>query len=325
MAEQRIELTSETKVVNSLADGIAKDLDTPIGERFIEAGTIIAAGTYNTGLREKISELSVLETDLGEMVLVITPAGEKLRLNNTWYLNEMNGHIILDDNPKSVRGLFHLNESTGNLPNMESESAIVTVSNNIKTGNEAMVTNGTWVLNTGFPASAVISRRDAYNVLLLAKSVKKDAIRTKQNEIDLMLPLGKAVADDMFDQIKYHYRNQTEAQIRDACRGYGVKYETVKPLTEIIISCFDTDGVTPLANVLFRIGEVLTKDGKIAKEGVKGTTNINGELLLKTTTTGDTSLIGKLIGKADNITALTIVSEKSQAIIVKMQVGDSSL
>jgi hypothetical protein len=325
MTEKRKPLDSEAKIAKAIADIVAKNTGTPIGERFINAASITAAEGYNTDLPLLIGTLNTADVDFGEFVDTALVDGPKLELNCSLFFFEMNGHINLDGNPAKVRKLFGLSEATGNNPNMDSESLLVIAGNNIKSGNEAMVTHGGWKLNTGFPASDVISRNDAYKALLILKSNAKDALGIAQVAVNEMLPLAKAVADDITAQIKYHYRTLTEAQIRDKCRGYGVDYETAKPLTRITALVVGPDGKTPMPNVLVRIGEVLTKDGKLAKEGVKMLTDINGIAVLDTTVTDVTNLIAKIIGSLDNITPLKIISEVPQSITIVMMPGVSSL
>jgi hypothetical protein len=318
MAEKKVELTSEQKIIKALEDAVAKNLATPVGERILEAGTVAEATGFCSTLPIATAALSLLETEQGEMVDEGVEQGVKLELNCSLFFAEMNGHINLDGNPRSVRRLFNLNETTGNNPLMDSESLKVTAGNSIKTGNEAMVTHGGWVLNTGFPASAVITRNDTFKDLIIAKSLKKDAVGAAQVSVNLQLPLAKSTADDIAAQIKYYYRDLTEAQIRDKCRGYGVEYETVKPTTRLTVITVGADGVTPVPGVLWRVGEMLTKAGKVAKEGAQNIGDEHGISVLDTSITGETNLIGKKVGFPDNTTPIKIVSEVSQSIKIVM-------
>jgi len=318
MSEKRVELDTEPKIIKALEDGVAKNLATPVGERILDTDTVSAATGFCSTLPIATSGLNIELAEQGVLVDETLAEGVSLLTNCSLFFGEMNGHIVLHGNPRSVRVLFNLNETTGNNPLMDSETLLVKAANSIKAGNEAMVTHGAWVINTGFPASEVIARNDDYKALILAKSNKKDAVGAAQVSVNLQLPLAKETADDIAAQVKYHYRNLTEAQIRDKCRGYGVEYETVKPTTRITVITVGADGVTPVPGVLWRIGELLTKAGKMAKEGVQGTGDEHGIVVLDTSITGETNLIGKKVGFPDNTTPIKIMSEVPQSIKIVM-------
>ena len=324
MSMDRVKLDSEDKIKAALAKAAATQGLTPILERFLDAETDAGITLYKIDYPAAIAARNAGEAAQGVAVNLATAKETTTVLTCTWFFNELNGHIALGDNPASVRAFFGLNETTGNLPDMDSEAKVIAVCNTIKDGNAAMLAAGGYVMNTAFTAARVLTRQAEYQALLDDKQLKKTALATLEQDAADMGVIVKKLCDSIATQCEFKYRNLADGARRDACRNWGINYEASKPLTPISLIILKPDG-TPAAGAEVRIGEYLTKQGKLSKEGVKGIANILGEVVLETTTEGETNVIVRLLTCADSITPIKIIAETAQAIVITLVAGTSSL
>jgi len=325
MAIQKVQLDSEDKIKAALEKAAATQGLTPILDRFLDAETDAGITLYKIDYPAAIAARNAGEAAQGVAVNLATAKETTTVLTCTWFFNELNGHIALGDNPASVRAFFGLNETIGNLPDMDSEAKVIAVCNTIKDGNAAMLAAGGYVMNTSFTAARVLTRQAEYQALLDDKQLKKTALATLEQDAADMGVIVKKLCDSIATQCEFKYRNLADGARRDACRNWGINYEASKPLTPISLIILLPDGVTPAACAEVRIGEYLTKQGKLSKEGVKGIANILGEVVLETTTEGETNVIVRLLTCADSITPIKIIAEVAQALTIKLVAGASSL
>ena len=76
---------------------------------------------------------------------------------------------------------------------------------------------------------------------------------------------------------------------------FGCKFEQSKTLTPLKV-IVKLPAIKYGAGALVKIGLVVIKNRKPANEGVKGKADSDGMIILKTVTTGKTSVIKKMIG-----------------------------
>jgi len=321
MSEEKKQLTSEDSVVSALAAAIEQQALTPI----LEAGTVTVMGPRHDAL---VSAINGRQTAINNEAILVTNtevAGDDLETGMKNYIKELNGNIKkrVGGNPKSVRALFGLNVATGRQPSMSSQAKKLLVAGKIKDGNVEMIAGG-FVLNVAFTAADVLGLRNTFNDFINDKSTAKTAVADGEDAVEAALPPALETANDIPRQVKNFYRALTPSAIRDKERLFGCNFLASKELTDIKV-IVKLPASLAGAGALVRIGEVLTKAGKPAKEGINGTTDIDGMITLQTTVEGLTNIIVKLIGFADNVTPITIVAGTPQRITVTLVPGVSSL
>ena|ERR1035438_4828368 len=82
-------------------------------------------------------------------------AGENLFNRESWFFNELKGHVVCGDNDAGVYSLFNL-DLDGNHSDMNTPERMISVGNTIRLGNLSMISEG-HVVNTGFTAASVQS------------------------------------------------------------------------------------------------------------------------------------------------------------------------
>jgi len=321
MSQKKKTLTSESKVLISLSKAMAQNLLTPI----LEAGTVTAMGLQYTALiNAVISRQGAIAAD-GVLVKKNVSAGKDLKTACSAYFVEMNENVKIrvGGNPKSVRAIFGMNEKSGKQPKMDSEKTYLSAAEKIINGDLKMISGG-YVVNIAFTAATVLGLRNIYQGLLNDKSVAQSLITDKEIAVQKVVKAAKITADDVGIQVKHYFRHMKDTQIRNKMRSFGSSFETRKEVTEIE-AIIKLPGDKSGAGASGRIGLLLTKRKKPTTKGVKGTADLDGMLILKTTVKGKTYLIIKLIGFEDNITPINIVAGIPQRIVVTMVAGVSSL
>ena len=321
MSENKKKLTSEAKVLAFLKKAIDQQGRTPI----LEAQTVIDMGLQYTALHDAVNAKLVDVSQDSDIVIATNEAGKDLLVESKEYLKEMNANIRrrVGGNPKSVRVLFGMRENSARLPSMNNVKKLLGVTDTIRSGDASMVTAG-YRLNIAFTAASVLSLRNIYKGLLADKSVAQSLITDNEIAIREAFTPAKKTAVDIERQVSYYYRHLTKSQRRIKMRAFGSQFKQSKKLTPITMQIkLPNQGFGSGAHV--RIGLVTKKNGKPAKEGVKGSADTDGNIILKTVTTGKTFLIIRMPGYKDCIVPITIKAGVAQKIVVTLEVGYSRL
>ena len=160
-------------------------------------------------------------------------------------------------------------------------------------------------------ASALLG---ALNTLGGIKSTKNELADTADKELVTSYEATKKLIAIMRAEEDLFYLDLKDGTLNDALRKWGVVFEEEKTETLIAIKSKMTltgaDAIAPT----WHVGKVLTKRGKVFKEGVTRTATTHGEVVLPTVQDGDLLLTGTCPGCYKITKTITLVSGENQSL-----------
>ncbi len=325
MSMEKVPLDSEVKIQMALNTAKGRyDQLLALGTNYLKPATV-------TDMNNEFVDYPALRilrntadsvVDAKEELLEV--AGENLLNRNSWYFNELEGHVVCKDNPKAVYALFDLDLS-GNHPMMNTPERLINAGDSIRLGNVAMIAGG-YVVNTGFTAASVLSLFNIYKPLFIDKNAKKALAGIAEVNFSAKEEQVIATLDVIFEAVVDNNHAMTEPQLRAELALWGFHYQPAKEKTVIGGDIFLPDGITKAAGAEVRIGKHFNTNGKRSKEGVKVYADANGHFSAETTIDGDTFINVRILNCADNSPAIVIEPATNQLThVIHMIAGTSSL
>jgi hypothetical protein len=324
MSENKDQLRSDQDIADALTEAETMQEATPLIDQFLQTLTATNLGIYATSFPAAMAAENEAVVHQSACVATADASAYILEQRISHMFNEMNDKIAEGEYDKSVRGYFNINVETGVHPNMDTPVRLIAVAGKVATGCASMVTDSIAPF-TGFTAASVASRLVTYNIDRAAATASKIAENTAMGNTHLIRPFALAAAKQVQLEVVNHHNHLSDAEARTLNILWGISYETSKLKTPIKMICFMPDGTTKAVMADLRIGKLKTADGKVAKAGVKGRADAQGERTLDTTQVGSQYVIARIIGCADAEVPVTIVAGVSQTITVNFVVGTSSL
>jgi len=324
MSVNKQPIESDQDISDALTEAETMQEATPLLDRFLAPATATDLSTYATDFPAVMAAENAAIVHQSACIETAEISENALRNRISHMFNEMNDKIVDGEYNKSVRAYFNIDVETGVHPSMDTPVKLLAVANKVATGCASMAT-ALLPPFTGFTAASVASRLVTFNTDRAAAIASKMAENTAMGNTHIMRPLALAAAKQTQLEVVNHNNHLSDSEARTLNVLWGLRYGVSKAKTTIKMICFMPDGITKAVMADLRIGKLLTAEGKVAKAGVKGMADAQGERILDTTVVGAQYIIARLIGCADAHVPLTIVAGIPQTITVNFVVGTSSL
>ena len=230
------------------------------------------------------------------------------------YLREINEQIEEGIYDKSVRAYFGMDIETGTLLPMGTSAQLKSAAKKVADGDAAIVA-ASLPLMLQPTAARTAAFLLAFKTSELTKKSKLVDVNNTEDALVLQRPICKALTIDLGDTTWYTYRAFDNPTRRERSRFWGMVFGTIKLPSTIKFIVVDIATGQPILNYKVRIGKSALAGGI---GGVFGFTNIHGELILETKTTGDTFINGELILWVDYEQAINIPEGSEATYILKI-------
>ncbi|MEI8202872.1 MAG: hypothetical protein WCH34_07670 [Bacteroidota bacterium] len=313
--------TSNNAITEFLFNANKRHSDLPVGQQFFKLQTKNDLAAKATEFPLKVNAANFSEGTKINNNSILNLAYLRLQKNNACYLKGINNMIDDEVLPPSVRLFFGMDSSSDRLPSMTTHADIFKVSQNIEWGDAELV-NRSYPNPQDVPASKNLLLRNDVNDKITIYRASEDAWTANVHTLAVCKAFCLELAVTVRKEIQFHVTGQTEEQVRDYCRSFGVVYEPKKDTTEIDVLALFADGSGIALGTTARIGKLVISRNKVKKieavQGVTKTVNAHGEAILNTTQTGDLFVIYTCPGCEDGHVPITIVEGEDQSITIHL-------
>jgi len=200
--------------------------DSSPAENPFSATTVTRLDTYEPLYKAAMLQVNLAASELGDKTDEKLPAEEVARLFISNFIQTFNNGVALGIFPKSHRLLYGLPKESSNLPYLGNERALLTIGENIITGDAARIAKG------GAPMAMLdialfTTKFNAWKDLYIAHSNLTDALDTAREALTALNEEADRVIKKVWDEVETFYNEEVKESQRANAREWGVVYITV--------------------------------------------------------------------------------------------------
>jgi len=313
MSINRVEIDSNDKIINGLFKGNYRmGIVLPALCPYNGATRSALPGIYS-GINGKYNLRQVAIGNLNGAVNTFDVAQKNLKNYCSHYFQIVNFKIMDGIYTKDVRPYYDVDIDSLELPSLTTEIEIENFANAIVLGEVALLAAG-FPAMSDYTAAGVTALLGPYATAKSSKNIKTGLLLTAESNLNALVGPATIFLVDMQDQTEFFYRNNIPATMRSNSMLWGNLYEASKEITEFTIHGEIAISLAAALGANYRIGKILTKKKKTAKEGVSGVADAHGNCILETVQTGDLYLICELAGYVTQNIPIIIVAGEDQVI-----------
>lgn len=122
-----------------------------------------------------------------------------------------------------VRPLYGIAGDDATVPNMDSDAEVLTVANQIVSGEAARIAAGGTAL-VDISAAKVAAKLAVFNPLQQSQAQKMQAFTKEEKDLFLLFPNTVKLIMRLFDELEFNNPDMTSAEKRNLCRAWGLPY-----------------------------------------------------------------------------------------------------
>ena len=203
-------------------------------------------------------------------------SGKELRLYISHFLHVFNMAVLRKVYPPSARAFFNLDVSTGNLPDIASDTNAELAATTIAAGALDLASHAMPPM-VNPSAEEVAAKLGIFKTAYAGHSNKAQELDAAQEALDALTPEADKVIKKIYDEVETHYNEEEPESMRADCKWWGVIYRSIGEETQVTVVLRSKADSTPLAGKGIKLvqaaGKILVTD---ADGQVQFTTRVNG-------------------------------------------------
>ncbi len=232
----------------------------------------------------KLDDVRVQEEALGNLTTLKGEVTGKLHMHCSHFIQVFNFAVERGVFTKDDRLYYGLDKETGKLPPMDTEDDLKDVAQQLISGEANRIAAGGAPMSNPSIAD-IVPINTSFNQLVTDHQTAALKLIITQNKLDELVIEADKVIKKIYDEAEANYNELEPATQREACRQWGVIYQTVGDNTLVTIQVKQADG-TPATGVEVKLVEA---------SGKKLITDAAGEVVFDTKVVGPATIEVRLI------------------------------
>ncbi len=280
-------------------------------ENILSAGTTTRLDDIYPIFVAALNKVATRKGESTEATDFKTESGKELRLYISHFLQVFNLAVVRKVYPPSARAFFGLDVSTGNLPDIASDTNAELAATAIATGALDLASHAMPPM-VNPTAEEVATRLNAFKGAYAKHSNKAQELDAAQEAVDALTPEVDKVIKKIYDEAETHYNEEEPESMRADCKWWGVIYHSIGEETQVTVVLRSKADGSPLAGKGIKLvqaaGKILVTDAQGQVEFVT-TVNGNAEIVVYSNPDNPTTAILKKEIIIEETIPLTVVIE----------------